>query len=475
MQVGFSLEIGANRKGRIALTSFRRVLAWHEDPVVITWWRTRLGLALRWQTPRRRRTILAAVSVALGAHYLLGFMPWALGGLPAATNALGTLLGMLAAFAFFWVCYVAAVRFASFPPFVRRHPQITLHLLFWCLLAFIWSTSGVTGWWGVAAGFAVIAHAIWRLGYLVLSGQRGKVAGTRFTDHLLYLAPYNPTPFAFGKGLDYLRRHEAQDEAALARSQLAGIKLLLLAMLWKAVLSALNTLVYGHADTGVSRALGGFSLTLLPDLGHVMAQGSGASIALAWASIYGDLVRLVLERAIEAHIFVGMLRLFGFNVFRNVYKPLLAQSIVEFWGRFNYYFKEVLVDFFFLPAYARWFRKHPALRLFVAVFAAAFVGNMYMHLLGLKASVLVLGDFGAMWDALHSRLFYCLLLTIGIFVSMRREQQRKAVTPSTSITRRIANAAGVLTFFALIHIWNDHPTIPFLTRTEFFLGLFGLA
>ena len=43
---------------------------------------------------------------------------------------------------------------------------------------------------------------------------------------------------------------------------------------------------------------------------------------------------------------VGYLRLCGFNVFRNTYKPLLAETMVEFWNRYYYYFKELLVNFF---------------------------------------------------------------------------------------------------------------------------------
>ena len=71
---------------------------------------------------------------------------------------------------------------------------------------------------------------LWRVGYLLISGKRGKVAGTRFRDHLMYFWPfYGGANTPYGKGLDYLSRHEAKDEEALARSQLAGIRLLILA------------------------------------------------------------------------------------------------------------------------------------------------------------------------------------------------------------------------------------------------------
>ncbi len=56
--------------------------------------------------------------------------------------------------------------------------------------------------------------------------------------------------------------------------------------------------------------------------------------------------------------------------------------MVEFWNRYYYYFKEIMVEFFFYPTFIGWFRKWPRLRLFAAVYMAAFVGNMYYHLIG---------------------------------------------------------------------------------------------
>jgi hypothetical protein len=357
---------------------------------------------------------------------------------------------------------------------------MALHGFFWCLLVMVWSSHSVgdSPWREVLTAFVVLLTTLlWRVGYLLLSGQRGKVEGSRFTDHLVYLLPLYPGLLALGKGLDYLGRHEARDEAALARSQLAGVKLLLLAALWKAALSAMNAFVYGSADSRAGRALGGLTLTLLPGFGPLLAQGGEAPLAHAWVSIYVELLRQVLVAAVYGHTIVGVLRLFGFNIFRATYKPLLSETLVQFWGRFDYYFKEVLVDFFFLPTFAKRFRKRPALRMFAAVFAAAVVGNMYLHVIEFGifgGGALVTADFAAIWQAMNSRLLYCVLLAFGIFISMQREQRQPSASPSRTFASRLARIAGVWTFFALIRIWDGHPGVPFLTRTEFFLGLFGV-
>ena len=148
--------------------------------------------------------------------------------------------------------------------------------------------------------------------------------------------------------------------------------------------------------------------------------------------------------------------------------------MVEFWNRYYYYFKEIMVEFFFYPTFIGWFRKWPRLRLFAAVFMAAFVGNMYYHLIG-KAEKLAYGDFHGLWVSLHTRLVYCFLLSAGIFISMLREQ-RRAGRPRTRIfLGRGLSIFAVWTFFAIINIWNQGGAAPFSVVTKFFLGLIGLT
>ena len=151
----------------------------------------------------------------------------------------------------------------------------------------------------------------------------------------------------------------------------------------------------------------------------------------------------------------------------------MAQSIVDFWNRFYYYFKELLVEFFFLPTYISTFKAYPRLRIFAATMAAAFLGNIYYHVLRDSEELVNVGLTGA-WMQVGPRCFYALLLGLGICVSMIREQQRRgAATPSTSSPLR--RIAGVWWFYAIIHIWNVEPAeLTFAQRTTFFLSLFGL-
>lgn len=197
-----------------------------------------------------------------------------------------------------------------------------------------------------------------------------------------------------------------------------------------------------------------------------------------WLSLYLELIWETLSLAAKGHAWVGVIRLCGFNIFRNTYKPLLAQTILEFWNRYYYYFKELMMDCFFLPTYARYFRNWPRLRVIAAVFAAAFFGNMYYHLLQHKEP-LVLGDWAKLWGLLGARLIYCALLTAGIAFSMQRQQRQRNQTPAPGAApatqlRRLRRIAGVWTFFALINFWNVIGPLTIAERTRLFFSLFGL-
>ena len=136
-----------------------------------------------------------------------------------------------------------------------------------------------------------------------------------------------------------------------------------------------------------------------------------------------------------------------------------------------------MMDCFFLPTYARYFRNWPRLRIIAAVVAAAFVGNMYYHLLQHKEP-LVLGDWAKLWGLLGARLIYCALLAAGITLSMLRQQRQcnqaaTAVEGSNNL-RRLRRIAGVWTFFAVINFWNVIGSLTIAERPRLFFALFGL-
>jgi hypothetical protein len=155
----------------------------------------------------------------------------------------------------------------------------------------------------------------------------------------------------------------------------------------------------------------------------------------------------VLYFTIFGHKIVGLCRLAGFNIYRNTYKPYRATSIAEFYNCIYYYFKELLASFFFYPAYLRWFRKRPRLRLFAATLAAAGFGNVLFHFLRTEDRILRDG----LWQTalfFQPYVFYGLLLGSAIAISQVRGIGRRRQTPTGA--RRLLATAGVWLFFCLI-------------------------
>lgn len=443
--------------------TWNRLRHLHKEPPVIEAWLALFGPILRWLTPSRRRFLLCLAAFYIAVKYSLRTVERLGSSLGNTPNLAYAFPLFIALFAFVFVGWFAAKNFASLPLFGRRRPQICLHAIFWMLLVVAWITKPTRGPSQILlfASIFALPFLLWRVGYMMFTAQHGKIARTSFADHLFYLFPYwggSDTPY--GKGFDYLAANEARDETALAKSQLAGLKCFVLAGLWAITKALLVATVF--VDGRVPRMDVAFAnLELYP-------------IWLRWIALYLELVWSVLSVAITGHLIIGWLRLFGFHVFRNTYKPLLSESIIEFWNRYYYYFKELLVNFFFYPIFTRHFKRSPRLRIIAAVFAAAFVGNIYYHWLRLDKE-LAIGDFRGMWVILESRVFYCFLLAVGISVSMLREQKRVKANLTQSTTRRAVAIFGVWTFFGVIHIWALKAPAPLLIRTKFFLGLFGLG
>src|SRR5579864_6711728 len=100
---------------------------------------------------------------------------------------------------------------------------------------------------------------------------------------------------------------------------------------------------------------------------------------ICWASMIYTFFHNMLEMAIFGGPIVAVARLAGYRLLRNTYRPLSATTLVEFWNRYYFYYKELLVEVFFFPTFFRCFQTHKRLRIFFATFMAATVGNFIFH------------------------------------------------------------------------------------------------
>jgi len=278
----------------------------------------------------------------------------------------------------------------------------------------------------------------------------------------------SPTPI--GKGAAFLRRVEARTAEDLAVTQLKAIKLLIWLVILNVVQTAFHSFVYGELPD----RLAGFwkahqipfphlTIPTLDQALQLVGAGKPVPAYLAWAILLSHFFLTVVRTTIGGNTIVACCRMAGFRILRNTYKPLYSANIAEFWDRYYFYFKELLVDFFFFPVYIRYFKKYRRLRLAVATLAAATFGNMLYHFCRDIHYVFQLG----LWRAIVGFRVYAVYATalgVGIVISqLRGKQVERASLP---FYRRVTTCLGVIVFFCLLAVF-DHEGRADTLRTHF--------
>ena len=283
-------------------------------------------------------------------------------------------------------------------------------------------------------------------------------------QHLSVFHPFwGATLTPFGKGLSYLLRFEANTPEELAVTQLKGVKLAAWVLILAIGKICLTELVHGQLRLPV------FDDNLLQYLaGHPQPRLVG------WASVVVFFVDDLLSMTVFGGIIVATARLAGFRLLRNTYRPLESATLAEFWNRYYFYYKELLVDHFFYPTFVRYFRGHRRIRMFFATFAAACVGNLLFHFI---RDIHFVGQMG-LWRAAigeQSHAFYTFVLAISVGLSQMRRVPQPA--PRGWLRGRLLPCLWVSGFFCLIHIFDapldrEHSL---WQRAEFLFYLLGVT
>jgi hypothetical protein len=447
--------------GRLVLVAaFTAVLAAAE---VSLWWQMGLVLALTSVLPEHRKRVLALA--AFGWVYLnpplnTGLLEELAPGRDAArwVGAGPNAVVVGGVWLFAWVYLYLVRRFPESPP--GRRPVLGLVA---CLVALLAAAQApLTGvlWFVVAASAMVLGKYIWFFAYWVSDN-----AGGRLKSHPLsqvgYWRPFwGFSNVPFGKGAAYLERVEARNDEQLAAVQLKGLKLLLWATVLNLGLRALNDLLYGPYEGSLFHAPSWVPYGLIPTYEMALdrqLQGDPYPWSLRWLALIAYFGLRLLRLGVVGHTIIATARMAGFDVFRNTYRPLSAPSIAEFYNRTYYYFKELLVAFFFYPAYLRYFKRYPRLRLFVATLMAAGLGNFLFHFLRDDENIFRRGLWGGL-VAYQPYALYALILGTAIGLSqlrLKKKDQRRNDPPRW---RKVLAVAGVLTFYCLLGVF-DQPTI----------------
>jgi hypothetical protein len=277
----------------------------------------------------------------------------------------------------------------------------------------------------------------WFVGYAL--ADIGK-EGAPIWRHFSVFHPFwGSTLTPFGKGLSYLRRFDAKTSGELAVTQLKGLKLAAWTLLLAVGLNCFTKVVHGR-----------LGLPAFDDCFLRYVDGNPASRLVGWISLFAYFAEDLLSMTIFGGIIVAAARLAGFRLLRNTYRPLESTTLVEFWNRYYFYFKELLVDQFFYPTFLRCFRGYRRLRLFFATFMAACVGNLLFHFI---RDIHFVGEMG-LWKAVvgeQSHAFYTFVLATSVGISQMCSSRR---IEGHWLRARLVPCVWVCGFFCILHIFD---------------------
>ena len=342
-----------------------------------------------------------------------------------------------------------------------RRPILTLltayAIFVYITSVFLGSFPGSFVAWRFAMIFSVY---LWFISYALL--DRDSKDRDPFRLQLGTFHPFwGSTNVPFPKGSAYLRRIEAHTPERLAITQLKGLKLLAWALVLNMALRAFQAIVYQRL--GIPTFDAAFEHSV---------QRSSYPWFLCWASLVAAFFEAVLTISVLGHGIIACCRMAGFAALRNTYRPLESRTIAEFWNRYYFYFKELLVDVFFYPTFMRYFKGRPKIRLFAATLAAASFGNAYYHFFNEPEPIAKLGFWKAI-VAYQPYMFYCLVLGVAIGISQLRKRRP---IPTGWVRGRLVPSLTVALFYCLLRIFSDTSrTYPIHEHFRFLAHLFNLT
>lgn len=359
-----------------------------------------------------------------------------------------------------WAMLEAQRRFAGSTP--AKRPVLAMLTGFLALLAV--GTGAAPG--GLAHGaiwtlIALWASCFWFLAY-ALADQKAKDA-TPNALRAAYMRPFwGGDAVPFGKGHAYLAKFDAKDAQELAATRLKALKLGVWAAILAALYAGLDHLVHGAA-----------AIPRLNDAILMQIAGTDAPLGMRWASLVTNYFLDLVLIAVWGHALVAVIRMAGWRIPRNTVNPLASRSLAEFWNRYYFYFKELVVDFFFYPAFLRWFKKSPRLRIAFATLCAAGLGNFLYHFMR-ETHVFAAGFEFDILSRFATYAFYTLALSAGLIVSQLRGRKPQ---PADGFWRyEVLPRLNVMAFFCLLKVFDDIFGVgTLLDRFAFLFGLFGVS
>ncbi|MEL6966409.1 MAG: hypothetical protein AAGM04_03410 [Pseudomonadota bacterium] len=374
---------------------------------------------------------------------------------PLALQASAALAVLVTAWAYL------AWQKANLRAFPAQRPVFALIVMWFALALATWLLplgQTVGGFLWVFTG--TLISSLWIFAYAAID-NRGK-DDTPIPARAALMRPFwGGSAAPIGKSLGYLNKFDAKSDADLGKTRLKALKLAVWAVMLTGVLAVTNVILK--------------DLFGLPDLQSAIvafAEGDSLPRTTNWASLVSNYFVDLLIISIWGHMIVSVVRMAGYAIPRNTVNPLASRTLAEFWNRYFFYFKELLVDLFFYPAFLRFFKKQPKLRIAFATLCAAGLGNFLYHFMR-ETYIFADRPFLEALAVFQSAAFYSLALAAGLIISQLRK--KKPTAEDGFFAYHIRPRLGVIAFFCFLKVFDDiSGEGTFLERVAFFGALFGL-
>lgn len=238
------------------------------------------------------------------------------------------------------------------------------------------------------------------------------------------------------KGAGYWRRVEAKTPEDLAITMIKGVKLITWCFL-------LSIVTHGYSQLTQKLAIPSGSDSL-----QAFAGGRPIHPLMSWLSLMVEESAHLLTIAVWGHTVVAICRMAGFRALRNTYAPLASRTIAEYWNRYYYYYKELLVDLFFYPAFVHYFKRYKKLRIFFATFIAVWLGGTLYHFMLDTHNMAISGLRYTIIHYRYAEYHFLLALAIGL------SQMRNRPPGGMWFRERLVAPFCVFMFFCISHVFE---------------------
>lgn len=344
---------------------------------------------------------------------------------------------------------------------LARHPVVCL-LCAEFLLLFVSSAGVLSGMTRtiVWTFFLIFSSYLWFLAYALVD-QRSSDRSPDAFQLGIFRPFWGSTSLPFNKGAAFLRKVAARNPHDLAVTQLKGVKLLGWVCILYGLRTGLKWIIEDH-----------WHVRTIEDEITAFLGGNPSSRGRQCLSLIWSQGTFALGAAVFWDTIVAIARLAGFRLPRAIWRPLESRMLIDYFNRIAYYFKEFLVDLFFIPTFFRCFKGHARLRLFFATFMAAGVGNALYHFL---RDIDMVADVGLeqLFVSYTSYVFYCVVLAVAIGISQLRASA--GYRPRDTLLGRVWSLIFIWGFVSILRIFSDETRSHTLgERILYLCHLFGV-